>query len=101
MQYIYQQWKTRSLIILSISMILSALLWTLSLTDWAMAMNSVVSEAHKEPSISPIIIGVVSLVKVTVMTLVPALLCIAVIRINDIITRFVKIRVHNMKMKSS
>ncbi|WP_144212966.1 hypothetical protein [Shewanella donghaensis] len=100
MKYITHNWKSRSVIILTISLVISALLWTISMSEWAMGFNALTSEPHKEPSISPIIIGIVSLVKVTVMTLVPALLCYGVARIIELINRFFKVRNHNQNMKS-
>ncbi|WOT04153.1 hypothetical protein [Shewanella youngdeokensis] len=95
MKHVTEQWKSRSLIIMVISLVVCALLWTLSLTDWAAAMNVAVSEPHEKPDASALMIGVVSLVKVMVLTLVPAALCLGILRIINMISRFIKVRIHS------
>ena len=100
MKYLSHKWKSRSFIILSISLLFTALLWTVSLSEWATTINMVISEPHSEPNISPLLIGVISLVKVTLLTLIPAVLCFGIMTFVSSISRFLKFRSHNMKLKS-
>jgi hypothetical protein len=84
MNHLTYQWKKRSLIVVIISLVASGLLWLLSLTDWAMAMNDVVREPHGEgPDAPAILMLIMPLIKVTMLTLVPAAICLAVLNISN------------------
>jgi flagellar basal body-associated protein FliL len=96
MKHIKQDWRKRSLIIMVVSLIVSALLWTLSFTDWAVAMNSVTAVEPHEPREAPpaLLMMVMPLFKVTMLTVVPATLCVVIMRVFGWIKGMVKTGVH-------
>ncbi|MFT6984786.1 MAG: NADH oxidoreductase Hcr [Psychromonas sp.] len=86
MKHITNQWKKRSAIIFLVSFIICLILWTLSMSEWAATINAKPVEAHDEPDLSALMMMILPFVKVVVLTLVPALLCLAIMRIIELIT---------------
>jgi NADH oxidoreductase Hcr len=90
MKHLTNQWKKRSTIIVSISTVVCAALWFISLSDWAVNINAVplpVNEPDENPMWMMIILP---FVKVAVFTLVPALLCLGIIRLVKFIAKRIK-----------
>ncbi|RKF19880.1 hypothetical protein DBZ36_05325 [Alginatibacterium sediminis] len=90
MKYVTKHWKVRSVIIMSVSLVVCAILWTLSLSEWAAEMNSAVTQAHDKPDISAIALGLVSLLKVTLMILIPGGLTLAITSLYKKLTLMIK-----------
>lgn len=81
MNHLTYHWKKRSFIIMVISTVLCGLLWLLSLSEWAIAMNDVVREPHNDrPDAPALLMLIMPLIKVTMLTIVPAAICIAVMK---------------------
>ncbi len=103
MKHLAENWKVRSAWILGISLVVTALLWTLSLTDWAEAMNQVAGRGHgaggprgpggERPS--EWVMGLMSLVKVVVLTVVPAVICYWIVRLAEGIKGWLHSRHHH------
>ena len=90
MKHLTHQWKKRSAIIMSISTVVCAALWFISLSDWAVNINAVPLPVH-EPNENPMwMMIILPFVKVAVFTLVPALLCLAIIRLIEFIGKRIK-----------
>ncbi|MFA0088022.1 hypothetical protein [Vibrio sp. 10N.261.51.F12] len=84
MKYLVYRWKQRSAIILIISLIICAVMWTLELSTWAGTINNAAADLAPEEgkrNLSGFAIFGVSFVKLTVLTMVPAFLCIGVIKL--------------------
>lgn len=85
MKYLVYRWKQRSAILLIISLVICAVMWTLELSTWAGAINSPATELALEEgkrNLSGLAVFGISLVKLTVLTMVPALLCYGVLKLS-------------------
>ncbi|MGB5446462.1 MAG: hybrid-cluster NAD(P)-dependent oxidoreductase [Psychromonas sp.] len=85
MKHITNQWKKRSAIIILVSFIICMILSTLSMSEWAATINTQTVQAHDEPDLSALMMVILPFVKVAVLTMVPALLCLGIIRIIELI----------------
>ncbi|MFT6924563.1 MAG: NADH oxidoreductase Hcr [Psychromonas sp.] len=85
MKHITNQWKKRSAIIFLVSFIICMILWTLSMSEWAATINTQPVQVHDKPDLSALMMTILPFVKVAVLTLIPALLCLAVMRIIEFI----------------
>lgn len=90
MKFVQERWKTRSFIILSLSLVACALLWTVSLTEWAVGVNTAIQEPHEEKEIPDLIKYFASFIKVLVLTFVPCGICLGVLKLIKGIKRKLK-----------
>ena len=83
MKYLRPQWKYRSFLTLLISIGFCGLLWTLSLTEWAEAINQIppltVADAKALPRLATLVLP---FVKITVFITIPAALTLLILRDN-------------------
>lgn len=101
MKYLTHQWKKRSAIILTISSLVCAALWLLTLTDWAIEINAVplpLNDANENPMWVMIIIP---FVKVAVFIIVPAFLCLRILWLIKFIGRLINGRSNNAESTSN
>jgi len=100
MKHITHQWKKRSAIIFLVSFIISMILWTLSMSEWASIMNAKPVQPHDEPDLPAVMMTILPFVKFTVLTLIPALLCVSVIRVIELVAnnRHIKSIMPNNKL---
>ena len=83
MKYLRPQWKYRSFLILAVSISLCGLLWTLSLTEWAEAVNQTTPLAGADTKALPRLATLVlPFVKITVFITIPAALTLLILRDN-------------------
>lgn len=95
MKYLTHQWKKRSAIILTISSLVCAALWLLTLTDWATEINAVplpLNDTNENPMWVMII---VPFVKVAVFIIVPAFLCLRILWLIKFIGKLINGRSNN------
>ena len=86
MNYLTYRWKSRSAVIFAVSLGVCALLWSLSLTDWASAINANPQPSHEESEpVSGIKLLFMPMFKVTMLTLIPALLCLLILKTSTFI----------------
>ncbi|MEZ9861926.1 hypothetical protein AB4353_01920 [Vibrio breoganii] len=88
MKYLVYRWKQRSAIVLIISLIICAVMWTLELSTWAETINSEATELALEEgkrNLSGLAVFGVSFAKLTVLTMVPAFLCYGVLKLSAFI----------------
>jgi hypothetical protein len=96
MKYVKEDWIRRSSIVLVVSLIVSVLLWTLSLTDWAATMNTAQHLGnHPEREAPPaILMFIMPFIKVTLLTVIPAAICLFVVRAARWVKSIVKTGLH-------
>lgn len=94
MKHLKQQWQSRTAIVLLVSVIISLLLVTLELTDWAAQINlagySHGSPDGEKPNIAPILMYILPFVKELVLIGVPMLLTLGLVKVYGLITRLFK-----------
>ena len=84
MKYLARYWQKRTLIVLLISLVLSLAVWCLELTEVAARMNAagLLEEAHdsgeNRAKFSATLRFILPFVKLAVLTLVPAILIVAI-----------------------
>ncbi|MEJ6120993.1 hybrid-cluster NAD(P)-dependent oxidoreductase [Vibrio sp. 2-Bac 85] len=101
MKYLTHQWKKRSAIILTISSLVCAALWLLTLTDWATEINAVplpLNDTNENPMWVMII---VPFVKVAVFIIVPAFLCLRILWLIKFIGKLINGRSNNAESTSN
>ena len=91
MKHLTQQWQSRTSIVLIVSIVVSLLLVTIELTDWAAQIN-LAGYTHgspdgEKPNIAPILMYILPFVKELVLIGVPMLLTLGVIKLYGRITR--------------
>lgn len=99
MKYLQYNWKSRVLVILIISIIVSALMVTLELTDWAEQINlqgyshGSDSEGDKQrANIPPALMYILPFVKEIVLIGVPMLLTLLILKLSSMLKRTFKRR---------
>ncbi|KPV90529.1 hypothetical protein AN395_03123 [Pseudoalteromonas sp. P1-30] len=97
MKHLKQQWKTRTSIVLVVSVLVSLLLVSLELTDWAAQINQQgyshgTAECEK-PKIAPILMYILPFVKELILIGVPMLLTLGIAKLLGLIKRMVKNKV--------
>lgn len=89
MKHLKQQWKTRTSIVLIVSVLVSLILVTLERTDWAMQINlqgySRGSPEGEKPNIAPILMYILPFVKELILIGVPMLLTLGVAKLAGLI----------------
>lgn len=94
MKHLTLQWKSRTSIVLVVSLLLSLLLVTLELTDWAREINhqgySHGSPDAGKPNIAPILMYILPFVKEIILIGLPLLLTLGVMKLLGLIKRLVK-----------
>jgi len=85
MKHLKQQWKTRTSIVLIVSVLVSLILVTLERTDWAIQINlqgySHGAPEGEKPNIAPILMYILPFVKELVLIGVPMLLTLGIIKL--------------------
>lgn len=89
MKHLKQQWKTRTSIVLVISVLVSLLLVSLELTDWAAQINQQ-GYTHgaadgKKPNITPVLMYILPFVKELILIGVPMLLTLGIAKLIGLI----------------
>ncbi|MEM5507420.1 hypothetical protein WNY98_00930 [Pseudoalteromonas sp. AS71] len=91
MKYLKQQWKTRTSIVLIVSVLVSLILVALERTDWAMQINlqgySHGSAEGEKPNIAPILMYILPFVKELVLIGVPMLLTLGIAKLFGLIKK--------------
>ena len=94
MKHLKQQWKTRTSIVLVVSVLVSLLLVSLELTDWAAQINqqgySHGAAEGEKPRITPILMYILPFVKELILIGVPMLLTLGIAKLLGLIKRVVK-----------
>lgn len=94
MKHLTIQWKSRTSIVLVVSLLVSLLLITLELTDWAGEINhqgySHGSPDGEKPSIAPILMYILPFVKEIVLIGIPLLFTLGIIKLSGLIKRLFK-----------
>lgn len=94
MNHLKQQWKTRTSIVLVVSVLVSLLLVSLELTDWAAQINqqgySHGAAEGEKPKIAPILMYILPFVKELILIGVPMLLTLGIAKLLGLIKRVVK-----------
>ncbi|KHM49906.1 MULTISPECIES: hypothetical protein [Pseudoalteromonas] len=89
MKHLKQQWKTRTSIVLIVSVLVSLILVTLERTDWAMQINlqgySHGSPEGEKPNIAPVLMYILPFVKELILIGVPMLLTLGVAKLAGLI----------------
>jgi len=89
MKHLKQQWKTRTSIVLIVSVLVSLILVTLERTDWAMQINlqgySHGSPEGEKPNIAPILMYILPFVKELILIGVPMLFTLGVAKLAGLI----------------
>ena len=89
MKHLKQQWKTRTSIVLIVSVLVSLIFVTLERTDWAMQINlqgySHGSAEGEKPNIAPVLMYILPFVKELILIGVPMLLTLGVAKLAGLI----------------
>ena len=97
MKHLKQQWKTRTSIVLVVSVLVSLLLVSLELTDWAAQINqqgySHGAAEGEKPKIAAILMYILPFVKELILIGVPMLLTLGIAKLLGLIKRVVKNKV--------
>jgi hypothetical protein len=97
MKHLKQQWKTRTSIVLVVSVLVSLLLVSLELTDWAAQINqqgySHGAAEGEKPKIAHILMYILPFVKELILIGVPMLLTLEIAKLLGLIKRVVKNKV--------
>ncbi|MCL1065823.1 hypothetical protein L2735_03255 [Shewanella olleyana] len=91
MKFVTQDWIKRSAIIMLVSVFFSIFLWSVELTQWAGLINANSPEPHGEPKAIGLLVIAISFLKITILTLVPALICYGITRVINALKRYVKV----------
>ena len=94
MKHLKQQWQSRTSIVLIVSALVSLLLVSLELTDWAAQINQQ-GYTHgaadgEKPNIAPVLMYILPFVKELILIGVPMLLTLGIIKLFGLIKRLVK-----------
>ena len=91
MKHLKQQWKTRTSIVLIVSVLVSLILVTLEQTDWAMQINlqgySHGSPEGEKPNIATVLKYILPFVKELVLIGVPMLLTLGIAKLFGLIKK--------------
>ncbi len=94
MKHLKQQWKTRTSIVFVVSVLVSLLLVSLELTDWAAQINqqgySHGAAEGEKPKIASILMYILPFVKELILIGVPMLLALGIAKLLGLIKRVVK-----------
>ena len=89
MKHLKQQWKTRTSVVLIVSVLVSLILVTLERTDWAIQINlqgySHGSPEGEKPNIAPVLMYILPFVKELILIGVPMLLTLGVAKLAGLI----------------
>ena len=78
MEFLKRHWKSRTLILIVFGTVVSLLMWSLELTQWAQSMNTPPAVAEDGQRPPPALMIILPLVKVLLMLAVPASLVIGI-----------------------
>lgn len=97
MKHLKQQWQSRTSIVLIVSVLVSLLLVSLELTDWAAHINQQ-GFTHgpadgEKPNIAPVLMYILPFVKELILIGVPMLLTLGIAKLLGLIKRVVKNKV--------